>query len=111
MIENSMNLSSDNITIEFGGLPERRGTTRFPVREEVKYRVLQGKSANASGTGKTLNIGSRGILFTTEGKLPMGRMIELSVNWPARLGGTCALKFVAVGRIVRADLDRAAVRI
>ncbi len=41
----------------------------------------------------------------------MGRTVELSVNWPARLGGTCPLKFVAVGRVVRADLDKAVVKI
>jgi hypothetical protein len=38
-------------------------------------------------------------------------LIELSVNWPARLDGTCALQFVATGRIVRSEADRAAVRI
>ena len=58
-----------------------------------------------------MNIGSSGILFTTEERLPLGRTVEISVNWPARLGGTCPLKFVAVGRVVRAEIDRAAVRI
>jgi len=38
-------------------------------------------------------------------------MVEISVNWPARLGGTCLLKFVATGRVVRADSDKAAIRI
>jgi hypothetical protein len=106
-----MNLSSENVGIDFGGIPERRGTTRFPVREEVRYKVLQGKAENAAGAGTTLNIGSGGILFTTQEKLPMGKLVELSVNWPARLGGTCPLKFVAVGRIVRSEIDKAAVRI
>jgi hypothetical protein len=64
-----------------------------------------------NGVGQTLNIGSGGILFTTQEKLPTGRMVELSVNWPARLDGTCPLKFVAVGRVIRAEADRAAVRI
>ena len=64
-----------------------------------------------SGSGTTLNIGSGGILFTTEEKLPLGRMVELSVNWPARLDGTCPLQFVATGRVVRAEMTRAAVRI
>lgn len=94
-----------------GGAPERRGTNRFPVREEVRYRVLHAKHANLSGIGRTLNFGSSGILFTTEGVLPLGRMVELSVNWPARLGGTCPLQFVATGRVVRADPDKAAIRI
>ena len=64
-----------------------------------------------SGSGTTLNIGSGGILFTTEDRLPVGRTVELSVNWPARLDGTCPLQFVATGRVVRSDQNRAAVRI
>ena len=96
---------------KFGGRPERRGTSRFPVREDVRYRVVHSKSDNLSGTGTTLSIGSSGILFTTEDKLPLGRTVELSVNWPARLDGTCPLQFVAVGRVVRSEDTRAAVRI
>jgi hypothetical protein len=69
------------------------------------------KAAPAIGTGKTLNIGSGGVLFTTEDELPLGRTVELSVNWPARLDGTCPLKFVAVGRVVRTEAVIAAVRI
>jgi PilZ domain len=90
---------------------ERRESARFPMREDLKYRLLQSKNHGISGSGTTLNIGSGGILFTTEEMLPVGRTIELSVNWPARIDGTCALKFVAVGRVIRAEADRAAVRI
>ena len=99
------------MTAKGGGTPDRRGTSRYPVREEVKYRIIQARDAKTAGTGTTLNIGSGGILFTTEEKLPMGRMVELAVNWPARLGGTCPLKFVATGRVVRSEENRAAVRI
>jgi hypothetical protein len=63
------------------------------------------------GSGTTLNMGSGGILFTTEEKLPVGRAVELSVNWPARLDGTCPLQFVATGRVVRSQDRQAAVRI
>lgn len=90
---------------------DRRGTSRFPLQEEVQYKVLSRVPGKTTGAGKTLNIGSSGILFTTEERLPLGRTVEISVNWPARLGGTCPLKFVAVGRVVRADVDKAAVRI
>jgi c-di-GMP-binding flagellar brake protein YcgR len=91
--------------------PDRRGNSRFPVCEEVHYRVLHAKSQDVSGSGRTLNISSGGILFTTEQQLPLGRLAEISVNWPARLGGTCPLKFVAVGRIIRAESSKAAIRI
>jgi len=58
-----------------------------------------------------LNIGSGGILFTTQESIPLGRMVEISVNWPARLGGSCPLKFVATGRVVRSEPDKTAIRI
>lgn len=90
---------------------DRRESSRFPLREDLKYKLLHSKNQEISGAGTTLNIGSGGILFTTEEMLPVGRTVELSVNWPARLDGTCALKFVAVGRVIRAEPHRAAVRI
>ncbi len=101
-----MNLGTESMSTDF----DRRGTSRFPLCEEVKYKLLHGKTTT-TGAGRTLNIGSGGVLFTTEQRLPMGRMVELSVNWPARLDGTCPLKFVAVGRVIRSEGDKAAVRI
>jgi c-di-GMP-binding flagellar brake protein YcgR len=95
----------------FGGTLERRETSRFPVREEVRYKVLQSKAEQLTGAGKTVDISSGGILFTTTEQLQPGRLIEISVNWPARLDGTCALQLVATGRVVRSDHATAAVRI
>lgn len=106
-----MNISTDSTGAHVGGVPDRRSTNRFPVREDVRYRVVQSRMDKISGCGSTLNIGSGGILFTTEEKLPIGRMVELSVNWPARLDGVCPLQFVAMGRVVRSEGQRAAVRI
>jgi len=97
--------------VGFGRVADRRETSRFPMREEVRYRVIQNKSGKLSGAGRTLNIGSGGILFTTEHLLPVGRMVELSVSWPARLDGTCPLQFVATGRVIRAEANKAAVQI
>jgi hypothetical protein len=107
-----MELVTQGISSNFGGgLPERRGNTRFALREEVKYKVLHRRTEHASGTGYTVNICSGGILFTTQEKLSIGRMVEVSVNWPAMLHGTCPLKFVAIGRIVRADDHTAALQV
>jgi hypothetical protein len=92
-------------------MPERRGNNRFPVQERIRYRTLHTKPLEHIGSGTTVNMSSGGILFTTERPLPTGRLVELSVSWPARLGGDCALNFVVIGRIVRSDGDCAAVRI
>jgi len=106
-----MNTSTDSTGAHSGGVPDRRGTNRFPVREDVRYRVIQARNAKISGCGATLNIGSGGILFTTEERLPVGRTVELNINWPARLDGVCPLQLVAIGRVVRSEAERAAVRI
>ena len=106
-----MEISTGEASAKFGGMPDRRGTSRFPVQEDVKYSIMLSKTSKASGIGKTLNFGSRGILLTTDEKLPVGHTVELSVKWPARLGGTCPLQFVATGRVVRSDANSAAVRI
>jgi len=91
---------------------DRRESSRFPLQEDLHYRLINSKNQEAiTGVGTTLNIGSGGILFTTEELLPIGKTIEISVNWPARLDGTCALKFVAMGRVIRSETNRAAVRI
>jgi hypothetical protein len=88
---------------------ERRTTSRFPLEEEVTYKV-QGKIALA-GVGKCVNIGSGGVLFTTNSRLPIGRTVEVAVNWPALLDGACPLRFIATGPVVRSEETRAAIRI
>jgi c-di-GMP-binding flagellar brake protein YcgR len=93
-----------------GGAVERRGNSRYPVKEDVRYRVLQSKAVQMSGSGTTLDISSGGILFTTSERLQPGQLVEVAVNWPATLN-TYPLQLVATGRVVRSDNDTAAVRI
>jgi hypothetical protein len=90
-------------------MADRRASNRFPLRESLRYRVLFGKGEPITGSGQTLNMGSGGILFTTEGTLPVGRSVEVQVDWPAQLNGVCPLKFVAMGRVVRSEPGKAAV--
>src|ERR1035437_4963047 len=96
----SMETTAHDSNVNSGRTTDRRETGRFPVREEVRYRVLHAKGLPASGVGKTLDIGSGGILFTTEERLPVGRLVEVAVNWPVRLDGACPLRFVAVAKAV-----------
>jgi hypothetical protein len=90
---------------------ERRGSNRFLVQEELRYRAVDSAADKVFGVGRTLDMSSSGILFTSDGSLQPGRTIELSVNWPARLDGRCALKLVAVGRVVRSGNRCTAIRI
>lgn len=90
---------------------ERRHSDRFPIEREVKYRVLSKRGGEECGDGKTINMSSAGILFTTDRIVLPGRRLEVSINWPAQLNDKCALKLVARGRVVRFEEGRAAMEI
>lgn len=107
-----MNLTTVNEILQMPGalMGDRRSTTRFPLSEDVTYRFRHGK-LTGGGAGRSINIGSGGVLFTTSDRLAVGRTIELSVNWPALLDGSCPLKFIASGPVVRSEENRAAIRI
>ncbi len=90
---------------------DRRHSDRFPIQREVRYRVLNKRSGDDAGDGKTINISSSGVLFSSNHLLIPGRKVELSISWPAQLDNKCALKLVARGKVVRFELGRAAIEI
>ncbi len=54
-----------------------------------------------TGLGKTMNISSSGVLFTSDHDLPVGTRLEVSISWPAQLNEKCLLNLVARGRVMR----------
>jgi hypothetical protein len=91
---------------------DRRSSNRLPIERDVRYKVLGGrKTVKQTGVGKTVNMSSGGVLFTTETALPEGERVELAVSWPAQLNDTLPLKLVAMGRLVRTDETSAAISI
>lgn len=107
-----MNVTSENYSLHppDAVLQDRRATARFPLAEDVTYQYRRGKVVD-EGAGKCVNIGSGGVLITTTGRLPVGRTVEVSINWPAKLDGGCLLRFIASGPVVRSEEDHAAIRI
>jgi hypothetical protein len=92
-------------------MTERRAADRFGIEREVRFKDLSKKSVNQSGSGKTINISSNGVLFATSTPLTTGTRLEVSIDWPVQLNSKCALKLVARGRIVRSEKDCAAMEI
>ena len=82
-------------------MTERRKSSRFPIERELRYKTLNQRSEILSGSGKTLNISSSGVLFTSDHDLPVGTRLEVSISWPAQLNEKCLLNLVARGRITR----------
>jgi hypothetical protein len=101
----------DNVNSNDNVQADRRHSDRFPIEREVRYRVLNKRSSEETGDGKTINISSSGILFTSEHMLLPGRRMELAISWPAQLNNKTALKLVARGRVIRFEGGRAAIEI
>ena len=90
---------------------DRRGADRFPIEREVRYKIISKKTADEVGTGRTINMSSNGILFTSDHILLPGRRLELSVSWPAQLNNQTPLKLVARGRVIRFESGQTAIEI
>jgi PilZ domain len=90
---------------------ERRASDRFPIERDLRYKILSKRNGDESGVGKTVNMSSNGVLFSTESILLPGRRVEVAINWPAQLNSKVSLKLVARGRVVRYEQGLAAMEI
>jgi hypothetical protein len=90
---------------------ERRRSRRFLIKCKVQCRIAGEEVGTGTVDGETINISSSGLLFTSKGRLKLGRRIELAISWPALLNHDCPLKLVARGRVVRNDEGCGAIEI
>ena len=89
---------------------ERRASQRFPIERHVRFKV-RGVQPALAGTGTTVNMSSRGVLFTTDQHLRKGCPVMLEIKWPVLLDDTRPLKLVTRGAIVWCGEGRAAMHI
>ncbi len=80
---------------------ERRGKVRFPFEREIRYKLLKDNAVVESGVGRTVNMSSNGIAFSTERSLESGHYIELAVSWPVLLENSTPMRLIVFGRVVR----------
>jgi hypothetical protein len=90
---------------------ERRTKRRFQIEQDVRYKMLYGQRIAETGSGKTQNISSAGLWFSTENMLTPGMPVELSMNWPVLLNDSCPMKLMIYGCVVRSTERGAAVAI
>ena len=97
----------------FGGKNdrERRTKRRFEIDQEVRYKMLYGQRIAETGVGRTRNVSSGGVWFSTENMLTSGMPVELSMNWPVLLNDSCPMKLMIYGCVVRSNEKGAAVAI
>ncbi len=93
------------------GERERRSKRRFQIEQDIRYKMLYGQRIAETGVGRTRNISSGGIWFTTETMLTPGMPVELSMNWPVLLNDSCPMKLMIYGCVIRSTDKGAAVAI
>jgi hypothetical protein len=88
-----------------------RAPRRFPIRQDVRYQCVKGSRVLAVGAGRTLEMSSREVRFTTRQPLERGQKMRLAMDWPAMLEKTCRMKLQILGRIVHTEPGEVAVKI
>ena len=82
---------------------ERRRKARFFMNRELRYKVLEDGAVVEAGRGMTFNVSSGGVAFLIEQQLRAGSFIELSISWPALLEGSCPMRLIVFGRVLRSS--------
>jgi hypothetical protein len=80
---------------------ERRAKIRFPLNLELRYRVAGACGPIENGSGRTIDISSSGLSFTSDNPLSIGQMLDLFIDWPIQLDGGIQLQLVLWGVVVR----------
>ena len=94
-----------------GASPERRASTRFGLRLEISYAVVNRHAIVRTGSGRTIDLSSSGLSFTTDQPPLPGQKLEISIDWPVLLDGAIRLQLVMSGVVVRTTNAATALRI
>lgn len=90
---------------------ERRSDRRYALLLDLRWKLIRRRKVLDTGTGRTLDLSSGGILFDAGRSLPLGLNVELSVSWPALLHNVAPMQLVISGKVIRVEGSCAAVRI
>jgi hypothetical protein len=91
---------------------DRRSRHRFSLRLAVRCRRIGARFLlDRILVGESLNISSKGLLFTTSEAFRPGQFVEAFIDWPIRLQDGVRLALVVQGAVVRSSGNHAAMHI
>ena len=93
-----------------GITPQRRRDRRYALQLDLRWKLVRRRRVLETGTGRTLDVSSSGILLDAGRPLPEGHNLELSVFWPVLHQNVSPLYLSVIGRIVRSEGCLAAVQ-
>jgi len=80
---------------------------RYSIDLPLSYHTL-GRTLR-SGEGRVVNIGSHDVTVACLHELTAGSLVELTIEWPARLHGRIPIRLIMIGRVVRCEVSGFAV--
>jgi hypothetical protein len=82
----------------------------FPIKMPLHYAMMTGKEYDHRGEGCTVTLATREIVFESDERLPVGRVVELLIDWPAKQDGN-SLTLDVQGRTVEAHGQQTTVEV
>ncbi len=95
--------------VEISG--ERRSRRRYSVDLPLRFKEVKKRVVISTGTGRAVNMSSKGIAFTANKSFESGAILELKISWPTLLHGKTPINLIVKGKVVRSDGQLAAVQI
>src|SRR5580692_10274158 len=80
---------------------DRREDRRYSIHLDLRWKLIRRRRVLDSGTGRTIDLSSGGVLFDPGRHLPVGLNVELAIAWPVLLRNEAPMQLVVAGRIVR----------
>lgn len=91
-------------------LGDRRSDRRYPLRLQLRYKLLRGNQVLYEGSGVTSSLSRGGVSFETGRFLPSGLAVEVAIDWPILLRGRDRLTLRIGGRVLRSNGDETVIR-
>jgi hypothetical protein len=82
---------------------ERRDNRRYGLQLELTWKLMRRRRVLDTGSGRTFDLSSSGIIFYAGRALPEGLNVELLIAWPVLLHDVAPLQLTVAGRIVRCE--------
>ena len=90
---------------------ERRASARFPLTLEIRYSVSHHGGPPEIGSGRIIDLSNSGLRFTADRPWLVGLRLDVSIDWPVRLGGGVQLQLMATGVVVWTSGTQTALRV
>jgi len=81
---------------------DRRADRRYEFELPLRFSYQSGET-QCTGSGRTTDLGRKGIRFVADNPPPHATEMELRIEWPFLLQDVCPLELWVWGKVLRSD--------